>query len=301
MSSVPFINSLALFLGAMILSVTSSLAIATLWKPLGKTLAWPLILAAKGVALFSLTALIWAFIGLWVGHLGLPVSSLMLTPGDALSLDFTARLAQAIWWWVPPIFLLSVPLTAALLAGRLLAQRSWYAQVFLVGLFGIALLGVVEDAFHLPGALAAWVPKMQSTSDAQFTLLLWPPVVLGLIWWGIVAACPRTPATYTPTSADLIRDGSLVIGLSPWQAWKQNQMATDLRKILSFLFSCAAFCLSLWVAYGCAGAGSLRHEFHAAYRVVINDPWAPLLVAWPYALCALLLWVVSRIILPRSR
>ncbi len=301
MSLVSFIISLGLLLGALLLAVTTAMGLAAIARLPGGWTRWPLAVAGKGAALFPLSALAWAAIGLWAGRWGMPVGSLMAAAVDPTLLDFSSRLAQAVWWWVPPLFLLALPLTGEFLAGLLVGREAFHRQVRRAGLLGIVLLAVIEDAFHLPGALAGVIRGLHSPETVSLFLTLGPPAVLGIVWWCLASAWPRTPVPYQPGGEDKIREGALAIGLSPQEVWKRHLMRNQLLHGLATLCSAAAWIWIVWIAYGCPGHAGLSHEFHEAMRAALTDPAAPLRFAWPHALCALFLWMLGRIFLPRPR
>lgn len=301
MSFVPFIISIGLLLGALLLGVTSALAVLSLTQTWGRRVKGTLAFLAKGVVLFPLSALVWAAVGGWVGRCGWPVSSLMPAVADPALMGPSSRLAEAIWWWAPPVFLLALPLTCQLLAAGWAGRRPWHVQVRFAGLLGVVLLPVVEDALHLPAALAGIVPGLHSSGSASVAVVLWPLALLALGWWCLASAWPRDPAPYLQSEEDKIREGAVVIGFSPQEVWKRHLLRNQFLRASSRLCSAAAMGLTGWVAYGCPGNVRWYASFHAAFRAALADPLAPLLTAWPYALCALSLWVLGRIILPRSR
>jgi|GEM_PF-2619040 len=301
MSLPPLLISTGLLLGALLLGVTSALALAAVARRLGTWARWPLALMMKTLALFPLSALIWAGIGLWAGQWSLPVSSLMPAVGEADVTDFATRLAHLIWWWVPPVFFLSCPMTAELFVRRMIGISPLPVQVHRAGWFTLALLPVVEEAFHLPGALAGVIPALHSAGADSVLLAAWPLALLGIGWSGLVWAWHRTPAPHRPTAAERIREGAIAIGLSPAQAWKQHLLRGQIQRGVISLCAAIAFGTSLWTAYGCPGNAARSRDFYNAFRAALGDPLAPLQTALPFTLCALFFWFLGRIILPRPR
>lgn len=296
MSFSAFILSFGLLLGALLLSVTAAQALAAVLR----RVRWPAAFSAKIIALFPLAAWIWMAMGFSVGHLGLPVGSLSLMTGDQAT-DTATRIAQIIWWWAPPVFLLALPLTAELLFACLVGKRPLFSQIRLVGWLAIALQAIVEDAFHLPGALASLVPSLHSANPSLIAGALVAPAFMAVVWWTIMGIWPRKSQPYQPTREDLIRDGALAIGLSPEEAWKQHLLPGQIRRGLAAAFSLAAWAISLWASLGCPGQPELGKAWHQALNRALGDPLAPLYTAWPYALCALCFWLTGRIVVPRNR
>lgn len=301
MSPAPFILSSGLLLGVMLLGMTTALALAMPARYLGPRARWGVAGMAKWVALYPLSALVWAAIGIWVGQLGLPVSSLMPTVTDPSLEAAPTRLAQLIWGWMPPLFLLALPITAQLLATALVGQRPWHRQVRLAGLMAVLLLPVVEDAFNLPGAVAGVIPALHTQAATSWLLTLWPLGALAAGWYVLAHAWPRTPMIPEVTAEDKIREGALIIGLSPFSVWRRHLLRGQLLRGISAIISLAAFGLTGWIAYGAPRYSSLTEQLHASLRLSLDSPLAPLLTSLPFALCALLLWVVARMISLRPR
>ncbi|MES2505298.1 MAG: hypothetical protein V4599_01245 [Verrucomicrobiota bacterium] len=300
-SFVSLLVSLGLLAGALLLVVTAAQALAAAARGLGAWARWPVALVAQAVALFPLSALVWAAVGQWVGQWGLPISSLMPAAVDPAQEDSLSRLATWVWWWAPPLFLLALPLTAHLLAACLVGRRPFHHQVVMLGLPTALGLAVVEDAFHLPGALAGLLPALQPGATVSVLGALLPAILLTGFWVCLALAWPRRQEMYRPTAEDRIRDGALAIGLSPEEIWRRHLWRNQARRAVSMFCSVAAWGLVLWIALGCPGEEILGVRFQAAYQAALQTPQAPLLLAWPYALWALSLWLLGRIILPRPR
>ena len=301
MTSVPYLISLGLLAGALLLGATTAQALVMGVRGQGRWARWPVMLVAKTALLFPLSALLWSAIGCWVGHLGLPVSSLMPAPVTAETLDLLTRIAHVVWWWAPPVFLLSLPVACQLVVSSLMTNRPWFAQVRRAGLLGLALLPVVEDAFHLPGILAGLIPALHHPGATSFLLEFAPLLMLGGVWWCLASAWPHAPVPHIPTDEDKIREGALVIGLSPQEVWKRHLMHGRVRRGLARLCSAAALAFSLWIAYGCPGSAAWSTRLRTAFDRALYEPIAPLSAVALPALCALSLWLLGRIILPRPR
>lgn len=302
MSVTPYLFSLGLLLGALLLSATSALAIATFIRGVKGDGNIGALLLIKWVALFPLTALVWSAIGGWVGQLGLPISSLM--PSAVLesgALGWVSKIAHFIWWWAPALFLLSVPLTAQLLVSSLIGRQPWHSQVRWAGFYGVTLLPVVEEAFRLPGAVASWIPALHLPSPSSFFLALLPLGILALLWWILSEIGPRNPVPFVMTAEQKVRDAAIIIGLPEGEVWRRHLMRGNLLRLFAQVTSFFAVMITLWVAYGCPGHAVWRQQFETALRSALTEPQSPLLAALPYSLCALSLWAVGRIFLPRPR
>ncbi|HEY1081003.1 MAG TPA: hypothetical protein VGE29_02015 [Prosthecobacter sp.] len=296
--------SLALFAGALVLAFATAQAFSLITGGFPRWLRGTSVLVAKAIALFPLSALLWSAVGLWVGRWGLPVASLMPAAEGAAGLDTVSRAAWEIWWWAPPVFLLALPLAADLGARLTGPRRANPWPVLLVpGWLGLALLPVVEEALHLPGALAGVVTSLRSPAAPSVLVAVFPLLLLMLGWWVLVMAWPCKPPPHLPTADDRIFEGAIAIGFSPEEAWRLHLRTPNLRRRLANGLSLAASLLAVWTAYGCPGdtSGAHPHRLETAFQAALHHPEAPLLAAWPYALCALSLWLLGRIIQPRHR
>jgi hypothetical protein len=301
MPPATYLISLGLFGGSLLLAVTSGLALSILFKQGGKSGRWPLLLLAKTVVLWPLTALLWPVTGYWVGHLGYPVLSLMPAMEAAGQGDVASRVASIIWWWGPPVFLLALPLAAQILASVVEAKKPWYLQVREAGFLGVLLLPVIEHALALPGALSGIVPALNApTASHSLLFALVPWAGLALAWYCLAAAWPRSATSYQAQAEDKIREGALVIGLSPQEVWQRHLRRNQVYRILAKVCSVLALGLTLWVSYGWPGLGEMSREWQQVLEQSISQPMAPVAAAWPYALCALSLWLLGRIILSRQ-
>lgn len=302
MSVTPYLFSLGLLLGALLLSATSALAIGTFIRGLKGSGKAGALLVLKWIALFPLTALVWSAIGGWVGQLGLPISSLMPSAVvESGGLDWMSRMAHLIWWWAPALFLLSVPLTAQLLVSSLIGQQPWHSQVRWAGFYGVTLLPVVEEAFRLPGAVASLIPALHLPSPSSFFVVCLPLVILAVLWWILSEIGPRNPVSFVMTAEQKVRDSAIIIGLPEGEIWRRHLMRGSLLRRFAQVTSFLAVAVTLWVAYGCPGHTVWSQQLDAALRSALTDPQSPLLAALPYSLCALSLWALGRIFLPRPR
>lgn len=301
MFPAPYLVTLGLFFGALLLAVTSGLALAAVARGLGTMGRWLVQMVAKAVVLWPLSALIWAAIGCWVGQLGLPILSLMPAVEAEGVGEMPMQMAQVIWWWAPPVFLLALPMSAQVLVSALGSRKLWYAQVRQVGLLGIVLIPVVEEAFHLPGALAGLVSALQMPDTPSLLLVLAPLAGLMAGWWCLASAWPHSPTPYPAGADDLVREGALAIGLSPHAVWKRHLRRNQMRRGLAWVCSALAMILSLWVAYGWPGLAVMGAAWQDALQQALTNSLAPLQASLRYALCALSLWLLGRMILPHQR
>ncbi|SKA75698.1 hypothetical protein SAMN02745166_00054 [Prosthecobacter debontii] len=302
-ASLPsFLVSLILVSGGMLLGVTSGLALDRL------THSWPswarrsLAVLGTGVTLIPLAALIWSFIGIWTGQWSLPVSSLMPELGQAVPASFQARLAERIWWWLPPVFAVSLPVALLLWTTRVYGWGDEQGQVRRAGLVGLLLLPVVEEVFQMPGAFASLVPLLHGRGgqSASVFLALLPLIVGGALWCWAVWAWPWQTGPFQLSKRDQVREGAVVIGLSPAEVWRRYVLPVQVQRAVAILCYVVAWGTSLWAAYGCPGNAARGQDFHTAYRAALADPLTPLQTALPLTLCALFFWFLGRMVHPRQ-
>ena len=152
-------------------------------------------LAGRALAVFPVAALGWGAVGLLIGKLGLPIESLL--PGHTSALSQEARVASGLWWWLVPVWLMTIPQAGALLSeivdrlsqplpqclvkglrARGLGQAqirhrheltlAWPALLDRLEGAGILALGylvVIEDALRVPG-WGAFVAEALRAGDA---------------------------------------------------------------------------------------------------------------------------------------
>ena len=109
-------GTLGLLAAGMLFSWSAAGVLAALLPPCGAGLMNAGFLLGMAAVFFPVNALLWWFLGLWIGRLGHPVWTLMPVAevtGDLPAVDVAARL---VWTWVPALGLLSVPLTGLWLA-----------------------------------------------------------------------------------------------------------------------------------------------------------------------------------------
>ena len=292
----PWLLSLALLAGAWLLAACSARLLHALaaWLP-----GWLVAGVSQAVALFPLPALAWAFIGWWVGALGLPVLSLM-PETEAPALAASQLLARQLWHWVPPLFFLALPWTGHQLTCLVQGRTAWYRQSAAAVLPAVVWLAVVEDVFHLPGALAGVIPALHGQGGSSVLLALAPLALLAVLFCLGIAAGPRHDAPFVLSAEAKIREGAIALGHSPEAADRLHLRPARLRRQVVCVLSLAAWAVSLWACLGCPGMPGRGAALAQAFELALQQPLAPLLAAWPYGVCALSLWVVGRMIQPRT-
>ncbi|MEQ1748785.1 MAG: hypothetical protein ABL974_05150 [Prosthecobacter sp.] len=104
-------TTLSLLVIGMLFSWSSARLLATLLKACGPILMKTGFGLGKATVFFPVSALAWAFIGLWIGQLGHPIWTLMPEADVSAHLPMLELAARFVWTWVPALGLLSLSLT----------------------------------------------------------------------------------------------------------------------------------------------------------------------------------------------
>ena len=320
-SAMPALGaSLSLLTAAMVLATASALAAAVVLRWVPGWLRMALVFGVKAVALFPIASLVWAFVGFWLSRLGWPVESLMPVPESAA------------WQWVLPVILLAVPLTAELTAfllrkprhpatAKLTTKGLNRTQAFYhhelprlwlqmgLKLQGLCLLGaayliVIEDILDLPGAAAALANALRTGQSDT--------IGSALLLWGAVAACscliigalhrasrPSLREKKPRSETSLLIEGAVAIGLSRAAAWRRHALPRQIRQTLALLFAASSWAVVVTILISVTIGRGPGAALAGAAQLALDDPRAPLLAGIAPALCALFLWLLSRILAPR--
>ncbi len=206
----------------------------------------------------------------WAGAHGWPVPSLMPTErGEAM--------ADVLWFWLPPLLLLATLLTAGLLSssGR---RRS--------GVQAIASVWLLNDALALFPDLTTPARAIQADHPVRLAQALVELALLAAAAKALSAWQPR-PNPPPPDTAQLVREGALALGHSPWSAWRRHCLPEHLRQGLAWLASL--------IAWGVVALGSTAllaplpglAGLQRAGAGFLENPTGVLTATWPVLLCVL--------------
>jgi hypothetical protein len=113
----PALGVTLLLLGTgMLLSWSGGRVLALFLEEAPALLQRSAFILGKAMVFLPVNALLWSFLGMWIGEFGLPVWSLMPPVVTWASDGWLDRMAQQIWTWAPAVALLSVPMTGQWLA-----------------------------------------------------------------------------------------------------------------------------------------------------------------------------------------
>lgn len=187
--------SFVILAASAFLAFAIALLVAFITRRIGLGLPHLAGLAGRALAVFPVAALGWGAIGLLIGKLGLPIESLLPRHTSALSEE--ARVASGLWWWLVPVWLMTIPQAGALLSeivdrlsqplpqclvkglrARGLGQAqirhrheltlAWPAlldRLEGVGILALGYLVVIEDALRVPG-WGAFIAEALRAGDA---------------------------------------------------------------------------------------------------------------------------------------
>lgn len=206
----------------------------------------------------------------WAGARGWPVPSLMPTErGEAM--------ADVLWFWLPPLLLLATLLTAGLLASPT-RRRS--------GVQAVAAAWLLNDVLVLFPDLATPARAIHADHPALFAQALVELALLIAVVWAVAALRPR-PAPSQPSAARRVFEGALVLGHSPWAAWRRHRLPEQTRQGLASL--------ARLLAWGALAVGSTAllaplpglEALQRAGAGFLENPAGVLTATWPVLLCVL--------------
>ena len=206
----------------------------------------------------------------WAGARGWPVPSLMPTErGEAL--------ADVLWLWLPPLLLLATLLTAGLLAAPN-GRRG--------GVQAVASAWLLNDALALFPNLATPARAIHADHPVLFARALVELSLLVALVGAVAALRPR-PTAPQPSAARRVFEGALLLGHSPWAAWRRHRLPELTRQGLAGL--------ARLLAWGGIAVGSTAllaplpglEPLHRAGASFLENPAEILIASWPVLLCTL--------------
>lgn len=206
----------------------------------------------------------------WAGAHGWPVPSLMPTErGEAL--------ADGLWFWLPPLLLLATLLTAGLLSSPKHSQSAVPA---------VASAWLLNDALSLFPDLATPARAIHADHPVLLARALVELALLVALVGAVAALRPRPTATQ-PSAARRVFEGALMLGHSPWAAWRRHCLPEWTRQGLAGL--------ARLLAWGGIAIGSTAllaplpglEALHRAGAGFLENPSGVWPATWPVLLCVL--------------
>ena len=108
-------NSLIVLVIALLLALSLGLAAGLLARRLGSWAEWGVAFSGRLLASLPIAAIAWGFIGIWIGHFGWPVETLLPTLLPEAAQPWQTTLARTLWEFLAPALLLAVPLTGEMM------------------------------------------------------------------------------------------------------------------------------------------------------------------------------------------
>jgi len=256
--------------GALILTaLVLALGLSSMLKPM---LPWPLsgigFWLGKALALFPVTCLTWGFLGWWIGQQGYPIGTLMPATGTE-----PGGWAHWLWFWVPLLAMMLLPLTGQCLSLRLEKDpRSREAGYSMLGLLALMLLLPVEDIFGTEGAGAAVVRAFRQTDALARATSIWMLTATAIY----LAVCIAIPTRLWPEGV------------------------TGAAASARFLIG-AALKLCGWLSLARFLVLGLGHDYASVEMYgAFENPTAILGLGTAYMLPALAFWALGHLVLPPS-
>lgn len=281
--------SLFLMLLALAVSLPAAHACASVFKNTPPWLRWPPRILAQALAFFPLTALSLSVAGHLAGTQGWPLPGLM-------PMENEPGLAAWLWYWTLPLCLLCIPVYALAFAHRL-AEEPRPRRV-MAGAAALAAAGVMmlADTFEILPGMTAPARAARMAHGGLFLQSIGQAVLLALLGMTLTGFWPVPVKKHQPSAADLIREGALVIGLSPWRAWWRHQMPMLIRPAIALLLDLGAWSAALAGAWAVLWPLPLLTGLRAAGARWLEQPAGLPDAALPVVLCSLSLWLAARIV-----
>jgi len=108
-------SSLIVIAIALLLALCIGLAAGLLARRLGAWAEWCVAFFGRLLACVPIAAVAWGFIGIWIGHFGWPVETLLPLLLPEAPQAWQTTLARTLWEFLAPALLLAVPLTGEIM------------------------------------------------------------------------------------------------------------------------------------------------------------------------------------------
>lgn len=318
-------NSLIVLVIALLLALSLGLAAGLLARRLGSWAEWCVGLLGRMLACLPIAAVAWGFIGVWIGHFGWPVETLLPTLLPEAPQPWQTTLARTLWEFLAPALLLAVPLTGEVmhcvvedadatvdldfsLRARGVPRGAWLwhhhmrqmLPLLRVRMQSLCLIApvyliIVEDVLRFLG-WGGWM--------AQAIRIGWVNgATMGFVTGGIMMALLCAALHGLPRRICAPRGMLAALSWHPWFLWALGVMTLPLHSAMLWL--------GLWLAVlvsGCAGWQQAWNRIEAqlpldaalalgsadtlTWRTHIAGVQGRMLVAWMGAVFAqTLLWV----------
>lgn len=224
----------------------------------------------------------------WAGSRGWPVPSLMPTERGESFADF-------LWFWLPPLLLLTALLTLARLATAPDLRRNC--------LQAVAGAWLLNDALVLFPELSTPARAILANNPVSFAQSLVELALLAAAARTLAAVARPHPVEPQPNAARRLLEGGIVLGHSPWASWRRHRLPALTRQYLAQLARLLA-----WVMVAVGNTALLTPlpgwpGLQRAGAAFLEHPAWVIPAVWPVLLCVLSLQLAARMLLkpvPRS-
>ena len=240
-------SSLIMLAIALLLALCIGIFVGLLARQMGPRMESFIALLGRALACLPVVALVWGFIGSWIGRMGWPVESLMPAQFPEVQDSRQVLLAHALWEYLAPSLILALPLCgemihAVIMEGRAVldldfslrargvpkSSRLWLhhlsqllplLRVHLQALCLIApvYLIVIEDALHFMG-WGGWMAQSLRAADA-------PGIALGFASAGAMLALLCSCLHLLPGRLKSADGFVATLAWQPWLLWALGILA----------------------------------------------------------------------------
>ncbi|MHB1080558.1 MAG: hypothetical protein ACYC67_14235 [Prosthecobacter sp.] len=268
---------------ALLLALCIGVFVGLRARQMGPRMERFIALLGRALACVPVVALVWGFIGGWIGRLGWPVESLMPAQFPDGQDSRQVLLAHVLWEFLAPALILALPLCgemihAVIMSGSSVldldfslrargvpkASRLWLHHLsqlrplLRVRLQSLCLIApvyliIIEDALHFMG-WGGWMAHSLRTGDA-------PGIALGFASAGAMLALLCTCLHLLPGRLKSAGGSVATLAWQPWLLWALGLLALLPSSVIAWIILWMAVLLS-----GCAG-------WHQAWnRIEANLP-----------------------------
>lgn len=317
-------GSLIVLVIALLLALCLGLGAGLLARRLGAWAEWCVAFFGRLLACLPVAAVAWAFIGVWIGHFGWPVETLLPVLLPEAPQAWQTTLARTLWEFLAPALLLAVPLTGEIMHCVVTDAGKTVNLDFSLRARGVPR-GVWLWRHHLRQLLPLLRARMQSLCLIAPVYLIIVEDVLRFMGWGGWMAQAIRSGQINSVVPGLITGGGMMallcaaLGLlpgkwrardgllsawswQPWVLWALGGMTLPLDAALHWLLLWLAVLLSSSACWSRAwreisaqlpadaarSLGSTDMEIWRAHIAVVQGR---MLAAWMAGVCAqMLLW-----------
>ena len=269
-------SSLLVLVLALSLALCLGLFVGIFARQLGPRMELLVALLGRALACVPVVVVVWGFISHWIGRLGWPVESLMLTQFSGTQDSRQVLLARTLWEFLAPALILALPLCGELIhcviwdgratldldfslraRGVPKGSRLWRhhlsqllpllrVRLQSLCLFAPVYLIIIEDALHFMG----WGDWLAQSLRAGNT----PALALGWVSGGVMLAFLCACLQLLPGRLKSVGGFVAMLAWQPWLFWALGVLALVPASSLSWLV--------IWVAVLVSGSACWHQSWN---------------------------------------